>query len=67
MMAFKLENSIMIEKYFMSRKTLDMWIAKTGNNTYMSCPIEIDNSIPYGAVEHIEGGEYNVGKNRSNR
>ena len=38
----------------MSAKTLDMWIAKTENNTYKGCPIEIDNSIPYGAVERID-------------
>lgn len=41
----------------MSRKTLDMWITQTENNTYRGCPVEIDNSIPYGGVEHIEGGE----------
>ena len=57
----------MLEKYLMSGKTLDMWIAKTGKNTYKGCPIEIDNSIPHGGVEHIDGGEYNVRKNRSNR
>ena len=41
------------EKYWMSKKTLDMWIAYSGDNTYKGCPIEIDNSIPYGAVDHI--------------
>jgi len=44
----------MIEKYLMSEKTLNMWIDRTGNNNYNGCPIEIDNSIPYGVVEHID-------------
>lgn len=40
------------EKYFMSEKTLDMWIKHSGTNIYGGCPIEIDNSVPYGTVEH---------------
>jgi len=43
----------MITKYFMSEKTLDMWIKNTGENIYKGCPIEIDNSVPYGGVEHF--------------
>jgi len=43
-----------MEKYLMSEKTLEMWIDNTGNGTYKGCPIEIDNSVPYGGVEHIE-------------
>ena len=44
------------DKYFMSSESLKMWIEKTGNNTYKDRPIEIDDSIPYGAVEpHIKG------------
>ena len=38
------------EKYFMSDETLDIWIEHSGTNTYNGCPIEIDNSVPYGAV-----------------
>ena len=44
-----------MEKYLMSEKTLNVWIKKTDNNTYKGCPIEIDNSIPYGGVEHVKG------------
>ena len=43
-----------MEKYLMSEKTLIIWIDQTDTNTYKGCPIEIDNSISYGGVEHIE-------------
>ena len=39
------------DKYFMSSKSLKMWIKQTGSNTYKNRPIEVDDSIPYGAVE----------------
>lgn len=43
------------DKYFMSSKSLKMWIEQTGSDTYKDRPIEVDDSIPYGAVEpHIE-------------
>lgn len=44
----------MIEKYLMSEKTLDILIRETGGNTYKGCPVEIDDSIPYGGVDPIE-------------
>lgn len=47
----------MLEKYLMSEKTLDMWIETTGDNTYNGCPVDIDNSIPYGGVEYIENSD----------
>jgi hypothetical protein len=42
----------MIVKHFMAQKTLDMWRKYSEDDMYKGCPIEIDNSIPYGAVEH---------------
>lgn len=44
----------MSERYQMSEKTLVLWTDHSGKNTYKGFPIEIDNSIPYGAVEHID-------------
>ena len=43
----------MITKYFMSQKTYDMWVKSTNETTYNNCPIEIDDSIKYGGVEHL--------------
>ncbi len=42
----------MIEKYFMSQKTWNILMTFLLDRTYAGCPIEIDDSISYGAVEH---------------